>query len=314
VELRAPNMNRIIRLAVRYEPRGLPLAVARTALAIAHLSILAFTPEQSLYFPLQGLSDGARCGGPRMLALWCILGPSPAAREMARVLGILVLLVVASGYRPRWTCIPHYYITYSLSVSMTLPTGGEQVAQILTMLLIPVCFVDMRKWHWKAPVEPLRASWRGASLAALYAVRIQAAIIYGTAAVSKLLVAQWRDGTALYAIAIDPNFGFPLGIDSMKMTPIAILILKVTTWSAVGIELAIAGLVLGSRRMRFSAMVLGIALHGAIIALMGLFSFGVIMIALLAIVNAGRLHPPRSNVELRPTYGRLDREAKTAPR
>jgi hypothetical protein len=44
---------------------------------------------------------------------------------------------------------------------------------------------------------------------------------------------------------------------------------------------------LGHRRMRAVGLAMGIALHGAIILSMGLLSFGVIMIALLAAAYTG---------------------------
>jgi antimicrobial peptide system SdpB family protein len=280
-------MTGLVRAAARCEPRGTPLAIARTGLALAHLSILVFTPEDSLFFPLPRLPDGARCDGPRMLALWCVAGPAPAAREAARILSIMVLLVIASGYRPRWTCIPHWYLTYSLGVSMTLPNGGEQAAQILTMLLIPVCLGDKRTWQWTVPSTPQDASWRGASFAALLTIRTQSSIIYGSAAISKLAVPQWRDGTALYSVAIDPNFGFPIQLDHTEPTAASTLLLTAATWSVIGLEISIAVLMLGHRRMRIVGLAMGIILHGAIIFLMGLFSFGVIMIALLAAAYTG---------------------------
>ncbi len=62
------------------------------------------------------------------------------------------------------------------------------------------------------------------------------------------------------------------------------------TWSVLAAELGIAVLVLSPGRGRIYALALAVALHSAIIVVMGLASFGLTMIALVA-VSCGR---PRS--------------------
>ena len=95
---------------------------------------------------------------------------------------------------------------------MTLPNGGENVAQIACMLLIPVCLGDGRIWQWRRSSDPFPPTWRGVLYALLLTVRMQAAIIYTTAAIWKLAYPQWREGSALYDMAFNPNFGFPPGL------------------------------------------------------------------------------------------------------
>jgi len=78
------------------------------------------------------------------------------------------------------------------------------------------------------------------------------------------------------------------------------------TWGVIAVELSIAASAALPRRQRRGGLFLAILLHGAIILLMGLFSFGLIMIALMMVVNAGR-----AAVVAAPTYSPT-REAATA--
>lgn len=189
---------------------------------------------------------------------------------------------------------------------MTLPNGGDPVAQIACMLLIPVCLGDRWTWQWRPPKVPLPPTWRGASYAALLTVRVQASIIYGTAAVSKLIYPQWRDGTALYSIAFDPNFGMPLALRRLVQPVLrSYPLLATATWAAVAAEVAISVLVLCGWRVRRWALTLAAILHIGIAATMGQVSFGLIMIALVAIAYTGRpsardVLPDRRNDEGQP--------------
>jgi antimicrobial peptide system SdpB family protein len=111
--------------------------------------------------------------------------------------------------------------------------------------------------------------------------------VYGTAAVSKLVVPEWRNGTALYNLAYDPYFGIPTAVRGVVEPAFGSIVpVSIATWSVVAMELGIAVLILGGRRARLWALAFGIVLHSAIIVLLGLFSFGLVMISLLAAAYA----------------------------
>jgi antimicrobial peptide system SdpB family protein len=265
-----------------FDPRGLRLATARSLLAVATLSVIVTNPDDVLFMH-QGDLPAVRCGGIRDLSLWC-LGQGSGAMMVARVLSIAVLGAVVAGFRPRWTCIPHWYVSYSLCVSMTLPNGGEHVAQIATMLLIPASLGDRRTWQWRRPTTALQARWRGASYASVLVLRAQVFIIYAHAAWSKLASQGWREGTAEYVIFFDPHYGpYPPMREALSPLLSSPTVIAAATWSTIGIEVAIAVLALGTRRMRLGALGLALLLHLGIIVLMGMPSFGLIMIALLMI-------------------------------
>lgn len=272
----------LIRLS-RYDPRSTWFAVARSLLALATFSILVTTPDSALFPYLPGQPEGPRCAGIRTLSIWCVAGPDPAALAVARAVSIAVLLAVAAGYRPRWTCVPHWYVTFSLGVSMYLPNGGDQAARLITLLLIPLCLGDTRAWQWRAPSTPLAPRVRGVAYAAFLVIRVQVAIIYGHAALAKLSESVWRDGTALHYALQDAYYGAPATLRLVESVP---WLSPALTWGAVLIEAAIAIAVLGPAAARRAALVAGILFHVGIAAVLGLFSFGLVMIAVLLIACA----------------------------
>ncbi|MGW4694779.1 sporulation-delaying protein SdpB family protein [Kitasatospora cineracea] len=289
---------RVLTSACNFEPRGLPLAITRSTLAFAELITILFTADHDLFTYEPGLPEGMRCYGAHAVSLWCAVGPSPTGLFISRVTAIVVLTVAASGYRPRWTCIPQWFVTWSLATSMTLPSGGDEAALVATMLLIPVVLGDRRVWHWTRPEEPLGAVWAGSSYAAWCAIRCQIAIIYFVAALSKLFTSQWRDGTAMYSVFVDPNYGLPPGIRQFLGPMIASdLVVRSLTWGVLAIELTIALSALAPQRARRTAGWLAVLLHGGIMVAIGLFSFGLAMMALVLSLRIGdheSLTHPRS--------------------
>jgi antimicrobial peptide system SdpB family protein len=148
-----------------FEPRGMPLSVGRSLLAFAESTVLLANPDRVLFSPFPDTPPDAVCSGVSMLSLWCVTGAGALSHSADRIVAITVLGVVVLGFRPRWLCVPHWYVAFSLAVDMTFINGGEQVAQILAGLLIPVCLGDRRRWQWARPTEPMSPAWRGSACA-----------------------------------------------------------------------------------------------------------------------------------------------------
>ncbi len=289
-------MNRIWQAAQSFEPRGIRLALVRSLLGFAQLTTILSSPDRLLFASPPGTAPEARCAGLQGVSLWCITGGNAQADMMGRILAITVLAVVIIGYRPRWTCIAHYYVAFSIAVDVTATNGGDSVAEILTMLLIPFCLDDRRRWSWRRPTHPLQPTWRGSAFAAHAVLRCQMAIIYLTATLSKLAFPSWRRGTALSILAHDPETGFPSVVRPFAQSLLSHAWATVPlTWSVLVMETLIALSMAFRPRIRRYSLVLAILLHGAIILLMGLFSFGIIMIAI--VLAACAVSPA-----VRPTY------------
>lgn len=282
-------IQRIVLVAEHADPRGSALAFGRSMIAAGGLLVLLFSPDSALFNDLVRQPNGMWCSGVRASALWCLAGSSDHGLMLSRVVSIAVLLLVVSGFSPRWTCIPHWYVTFSLASASPTANGGDSIAQIAAMLLIPVCLGDGRKWQWSPPDSTLPPVWRGSAAAAMLGIRGQIVVIYVTAAASKLMDPFWRNGTALRYVAEDPLGGFPDPILHLldPLFDVAPL-LALTTWSVIGVQVLIAASIAMSSNRCASriALALGVCLHLTIGALMGLLTFGLIMIGLLIVGSA----------------------------
>ncbi|MEU9131947.1 sporulation-delaying protein SdpB family protein [Kitasatospora sp. NPDC048540] len=267
---------------------GPGIAAGRSLLALTQLLTLLCTPDAALfahggYGPLAPYCDGSRA-----LGLWC-LGPADGTMTARRAVAALALAVIASGYRPRWTCLPHWYLTFSLTTATGLADGGDMAARIATLLLAVILLGDTRRWHWRRTPGTLPPQWRGAGYAAHLLLRAQILIIYGQAGLSKLLDPVWRQGTAMYYTLHSHYWGAPAALrpwtDPLVGHGWSVRLLG---WSVIALELALAAGMLLPAGARRAAVPGAVALHAGIIALMGLFGFGLTMIALVLAAAAER--------------------------
>lgn len=267
-----------------YDPRTRYLGVGRTIIAVAQLTILVFTPVTALMVPVGGIS-GPKCSSVQALSLYCLGGDSYLSVKHWML--VALLLVVASGYRPRYTSFIHLWVTVSISGSINLPDGGESVARVVTLLLVLICFADNRTWHWQFPSTPVPVNAGAISLAASLFLRVQLAYLYIDSAIAKFGVDSWADGSAEYYFVRNPMFGSAGPVDTIvkaittHAVPTALL-----TWGALAIELVIGIAILGGTRSRRIALICDCLLHIGIIVTMGLWSFSLVMIGSAVIAAA----------------------------
>ncbi|WKX16127.1 sporulation-delaying protein SdpB family protein [Streptomyces sp. NL15-2K] len=256
--------------------------VARSLLATGTFLTLALNPTDTLFTAGSGMAPPPQCDGFTAVSVYCMAGPVPG-----RWLSLAVLLTVMVGVFPRWTVIPHWYVAFSLNISASVVDGGDQIAAVLTLLLIPVGLCDGRKTHWGAPVPARESTGEGALLGgffgwiALSVIRFQAAAVYFHAGVAKFGVAEWADGTAMYYWLADPVMGAPAWqrflVDPVTHSGTGVALL---TWAVPLGEIALAvALVLPARRWRLFLWG-AVLFHVGIAVTLGLVSFALAMIAL----------------------------------
>ncbi|WP_259179157.1 sporulation-delaying protein SdpB family protein [Mycetocola sp. BIGb0189] len=273
----------------------------RTILAFAQLSVLLLTPAWALTVPVGGGAEPS-CSGAFTISAYCIGGGSPTGFSTGRVISIVILLLVALGWRPRWTAVPHAWVTISFLHATSLPDGGEAVLAATTILLIPLCLADGRKWSWPARLEPgsrepLKRS-DGIAAAIQWVLRSQIAGIYLHSALAKLGVADWINGSAMFYISRQHFFGATGFVgDLLKSVTNVPLGTAALTWGTIIIEVLIAVLILGTTPLRRVSVILAIVLHVGIIIALGLWSFGLIMCG--AVIIAASL--PVSSIHTRRT-------------
>ena len=258
--------------------------VARSLLALATAGTLTFSATGTLFRPAAGLPAAPYCPGPGRISLFCLV---PHDRLwLARWLAVAILLVVASGWRPRVTAILHWWVAFSLFVSATIPDGGDQATAVLTLLLLPVALTDPRRWHWQALPEEtattMRSALRLVALSALLVIRAQVAGIYLNSSIAKLADTEWRDGTAVYYWISQPVFGAPGWLHGILLTVAATSLGVIAmTWGTLFLEFTLAIAIVMPRRTWKYLLPAGIVFHGFIALMMGLPSFSIAMAAAL---------------------------------
>jgi len=273
---------------------GSGLGLARTLLAAGTLGTLVFTDPTALMSPLASGVVPPTCAGVTQAGLWCVT-PNLG---LGRWISVGILLIVASGWRPRLTAIPHWYVSWSLIANATVQDGGDQITTVLTLLLIPICLADSRRWHW-AP-STLEVSTLDLDAApgirqivgrtGLLLIQIQVAVIYLHSSIAKMGVPEWADGTAMYYWSRHPTFGAPGWLrpvmDLITDSPYGVTAI---TWGSVALEFALAiAIFLGPQAKRV-LLGAGLLFHASIAVQMGLVSFLAAMSAalLLALLPAG---------------------------
>lgn len=260
--------------------------LARSLLALGTLSTLAVNDAATLFPPLAGAEPPPFCPGLRGAGAFCV---SSLPLDVVRWLACAALVLIASGWRPRWTALAHWWIAWSLQANAVMIEGGDQITAIITLLLLPLALTDDRSWHWSRPGPPAPARASGKPLATLVAlsallmIRIQVAVIYFDSVVGKLAAPEWRDGTALYYWLTHPTFGAPHWLRELLLPLLVHPSVALLTWAVIAVEIALfMGLTI-DRRYRGPILLAGIALHTGIILGHGLVSFGVEMFAALVL-------------------------------
>lgn len=266
--------------AVRANPWTNVYGVSRTILALATAATLTFTSPTVLF---HSADAHFQCAGPSRISLFCLLATHT---ELARWLAVMILGLVASGWRPQVTGLLHWWVSFSVETSCFAIDGGDQVTAVLTLLLLPVALTDKRTWHWQSRTNRIcqdsEILWRLLALSALVMVRLQVAGIYFHASVAKVGVEDWANGTALYYWLTSPEFGAPPWRLSLLMPllthgPTVALM----TWGAIVLELFLFAALVMPKRAWSYFLVLGIAFHAAIAFTLGLVSFSLAMTAAL---------------------------------
>ncbi|MFG3442568.1 sporulation-delaying protein SdpB family protein [Nonomuraea sp. NPDC047897] len=266
---------------------------ARTLVAAATLTTLLASDTATLFRPAAGVPGYPHCDGLAGAGLFCVMDA-----DVAHPVAIAILLLACSGWRPRLTALPHWWATVSFQASTTIPDGGDQVAAVLTLLLLPLALTDDRAWHWQRGDEVRDEAASLVAWSALLVIRVQVAGIYLQASMAKLGREEWADGTALYYWLSDPLFGVP-GWAAPLLAPVLAHPLGVTllTWGSIAVEFALVMGLVARRVVRPYLLAAGVFLHASIAVLMGLGSFSLAMIGALVLFLRPLDVPFRTSVE-----------------
>ncbi|HSP17909.1 MAG TPA: sporulation-delaying protein SdpB family protein, partial [Myxococcaceae bacterium] len=201
---------------------------------------------------------------------------------LAKLLAIVVLLLVLSGWRPRLTAIPHWWISFSFAASASMVDGGDLVAATLSLLLVPIALTDERRFHWTGTGSGgLAASV--ISQTSWLLIRAQVAVIYLFAAVLKFPAEEWANGTALYYFWRHPTFGTPALLRPLTDLIGRSVLVVPLTWSVLLLELCLAAALVAPLRFRARLLPVAILFHVGIAVIHGMPAFALTMSAALVL-------------------------------
>ncbi|MDO5750507.1 MAG: HTTM domain-containing protein [Rothia sp. (in: high G+C Gram-positive bacteria)] len=258
---------------------------------------LVFNDTNTLFHARIDISgQPPQCYGIKNASIFCNIN-----LEIARIISIFILLWAVSGLFPRYSCIPTAYITWSLSTSISVLEGGDQVASNLSILLVPLSIADRRKNIW---IEEAKINKIDKNIASITFINIslQAIIIYFDASMSKIKRPEWADGSAMYYWTRDTTLGQGGSIDILlkyiTYFPLGTVML---TWGTILLELLLVVATVASQKFRHFIAYVGIIFHLCILAYFGLFTFSLIMIGLIITYllydkRFGKFHAKRSHI------------------
>lgn len=257
------------------------LGLARTLLALATLLTLITNSTKTLFSFGINNEISIKCSGINSFSLFCLI----KNLNIAIIVSAIILFFVIIGLYPRFTAIFHWWVSYSFATSSYIVDGGDQIASILTLILIPICIFDKRKWHWNFDKYSHSYYEKVISFFSYSLIYIQVFVIYFHAAVGKFAVEEWVNGTALYYWFYNSFFGLKNSLiplfEFVLKSPILVTF---STWGVIILELFLAfGIFYTNKKLRYFACIVGIIFHFFIVLVHGLFSFFLIMSALLII-------------------------------
>ncbi len=190
----------------------------------------------------------------------------------------LILFCVIIGIYPRIIGIFQWWISISIFHIVTLSEGGDQIAVILTFLLIPLTLYDKRRNHWFGSYNPSKYT---VGRIVLLLISIQMSVLYFDAAIGKFGEPEWANGTAFYYWATNNGFS-EQGVLSLLLSKILVnkWIVAIFTWGAIFLELMLAmAIFIENKKTKMFFLIAGLAFHFTIIVIFGLISFFLAMAA-----------------------------------
>jgi antimicrobial peptide system SdpB family protein len=255
------------------------LGLSRSLLALGLLLTLVFNSNEILFS--HGIKNTAfiNCNSNNIISIYCLIKNT----HIAKLISVLILTFVIIGLYPKYTSIFHWWVTYSFSSSSYVIDGGDQIASILTLLLIPICVLDKRKWHWSANIYQHNFVEKNIAYFSYSLIAIQAFMLYFHAMIGKFEVNEWLNGSAVYYWVMHPVFGinenFYFLLIPLLKSPIILLSI---TWSVLFIELILAANIFyTNKKIKFTSLAIGLLFHFMIIIAHGLVSFFFSMASLL---------------------------------
>ncbi|GGA91153.1 sporulation-delaying protein SdpB family protein [Ornithinibacillus halotolerans] len=263
---------------LNFNPLSNVYGLARSFIALGTLVTLLFNSTDTLFRPMAGIDDYP--SGIGAISLFNLVPNETIYLTIVKWLFVIGLIVIMSGWRPRYTGILHWYIAYSFNTAAATLDGGDQVAVVLTFLLIPITLADSRKWHWDRADLPSEGH-KVFTAVPYFFIRVQVAVIYFHSTIAKLFNPEWRDGTAVYYYLNDPMLGlndiFLTLVNPILNGPLVVL----PTWGTLILQFVLFAAFFAPKSAWNYYLIIGIVMHEIFALMLGLASFSITMIGAL---------------------------------
>lgn len=270
-----------------FSPR---LGLIRSLIAFAHLLTLTLNNASDLIpeFAWQNIKDRPESFFHK-INIFC-LGSSYSSVPNCKFLALILLVLVIIGYLPQITCFLHAWVAYSIFYGVPIIEGGDQIAAIITLMLIPVCIYEKRLNHWshKNILTYKTNKYLDYFFYCCFClIQFQIALLYLHAGIGKCVKPYWYNGSILYYWINDPMFGAtePL-LDMFNFFFRSSIVTFGLTWAVLSLEFLLGASLLMNERQKRILLICGLTFHIFIFLIHGLGSFGLTMAACLLILLA----------------------------
>lgn len=254
------------------------IPIGRAIIALGQLIFLLFNSQGLRFGEVASQTLVPRCHGWGQASVYCLVGAQNLI--IADAVVILGLILVISGFYPRWTGLLHLYLTYAISTTHALSDGGKSALLVFVAALALVSLSDGRRQAYTTNLDAhcIAKPLSRISQAVILFGRLYLCVLYAAAAISQLGVGLSAHGAATQQSATDT---FLDGWFQIPGTPWSFAHdwpLALAIWVPVALELLIAVNIIGTANMRRAAFTFAVILHAGTALSSGLLSFSLIMI------------------------------------
>lgn len=253
--------------------------LSRTFLALATLLTLLVNDSGTFFRITSDTNTYPNC--VNAYGLFCLADFNDTQLAILQWIAVIILVVVASGWRPRITGILHTYIAFSFNQAATTLDGGDQVIAVFTLILLPLTLTDKRKWHWETPTDDYSPVSKIIGISSYYAFRFQVAILYFHSVTAKLMEQEWRDGTAVWYYLQSPMLGFHEWLFELFRPLLSTSFIVVPTWGTLLVQILLVMSLFMSKKYWKYVLIAAIVMHEIFAIFLGLISFSLAMIGVL---------------------------------
>ena len=258
---------------------------ARSILALNTFLTILLNAPNILFKDFDVLNQNSHLIFINRINIYSLFGPDHYI--ISRICSLIILFAVIIGWKPRITGIFHWWVCISFVnvIPQSIIDGGDQIAPILTLFLIPICLTDNRTWHWEIKGNENRNPMLVLFIwSIVYIIRLQVCFIYFHAGIDKLKVPEWVDGTCTYYWFTNNIFGVNAYLRESAFYLLSKPLIVVSiTWGSLLLEI-ILGMSFFMKRNSFNWKILfytAFIFHLGIAFIFGLITFFLVMISAL---------------------------------